>query len=111
MKRSRDEASDRDANMTSTTVRITDQFWERDAMMYDLKSGTVRLTIRMHEQTGGWEVQAFPKQTQAREPLTATAPKRSDALGLIAEQWNASSSFPSLDWRAICAALTAVRAL
>jgi hypothetical protein len=92
-------------------MRITDQFRHQGSMMYDFKGPHVRLTIRIRECSGGWEVEAIPKQPLAVESLTATALSRREALQAIAEAWLDAPNLPPVDWTEIGVALSTVRAI
>jgi hypothetical protein len=92
-------------------MRITDQFRQKGSMMYDLKGGTLRLTLRICQRPDDWEVEAIPRQLPELHSLTATAQSRGDALQLVADAWCGAIGFPSVDWTAIRTALTTVRAI
>src|SRR5262249_13590815 len=101
----------------SRGVRITDQFWQRDAMMYDLKCDQLRITISVTAETHpsrDWNVGALVKT--GRDPITLNAVRPSkgeafDALGLAWADRVAAGGFPFLDWQAIREALVSVRAI
>jgi hypothetical protein len=95
----------------SLAMRITDQFRQKGSMMYDLKGGTLRLTLRICQRTEDWEIEAIPRQLPELHSLTATAPSRCDALQLVADAWGGAIGFPSVDWGQIRNALTIVRAI
>jgi hypothetical protein len=100
-------------------TRITNQFRRREAMVYDLSCGDVRLTIEVsgRESTAGpeeWTVQAHTYQSPDKPTLSESGATRSDALSAVARSWAAKRGtlgFPTLDWDAIAKALLAVRAI
>jgi hypothetical protein len=103
-------------NDTSAKVRITDQFRSGQAMVYDLKCESIRLTISMSstkEAVEEWNVEALAKQLPGPPKLRATGSSRSEAFGVLAEAWRAQGAegYPPLDWGAIREALVAVRAV
>ena len=101
-------------------TRVTNQFRNREVMVYDLASEGAQLTISIApcadnlDGTGEWRAEAYARQAPERPMLAETGPTRSDALGAVARAWTAKNrawGFPTLDWDAITLALRAVRAI
>jgi RNA recognition motif-containing protein len=92
-----------------TAARITQQYRERLAMIYDLSCHGSPLTVRMcfpeAETPSIWRVEARSGQGEA--VVSATGASRELALRAVAESW----STPELDWVAIAGALKTVRAI
>src|SRR5512137_2220106 len=95
-------------------MRITDQFRDRGAMVYDLKGGGQRISLRMSDRSQaslGWEIAVVTKQNPVLPTLTAAATTRAEALTSLARAWQEAQGFPELDWPSIREALAAVRAI
>jgi hypothetical protein len=101
-------------------TRVTNQFRNRESMVYDLASEGEQLTISITpgaenlDGTGEWRVEAFARQAPEHPVLTGTGATRSDALSAVALAWAAKNrawGYPSLDWEAIVRSLRAVRAI
>ena len=101
-------------------TRVTNQFRNREVMVYDLASEGAQLTISIApcpnnlDGTGEWRAEAYARQAPERPTLAETGATRSDALGAVARAWTAKDrafGFPNLDWEAITRALRAVRAI
>jgi len=103
-----------------TTTRVTNQFRNREVMVYDVASEGAQLTISIApcannlDGTGEWRAEAYARQAPERPTLAETGATRSDALSAVARAWTAKDrafGFPSLDWEGITRALRAVRAI
>jgi hypothetical protein len=101
------------------SVRITNQFRKRQAMVYDLSCDTVRLTLEVtareaSDGLGEWHVEAFARQAPEKPTIDEAGMTRSEALRAVARSWAAKQGtygFPALDWDAVAEALLAVRAI
>ncbi len=98
-----------------SVMRITDQFRDKGAMVYDLKGCGQRISLRMSEQSRGtppeWELAVIVKQTPAPPTLTAVATTRDEALAGLAQAWQHTPGLAPLDWPSIRKALAGVRAI
>jgi hypothetical protein len=100
-------------------VRITNQFRKREAMLYDLACGDVRLTIQVSQRTsddglGGWLIEAHARQSAERPPINEPGATRDEALRAVGRAWTAKGGahgFPRLDWDAVAEAMQSVRAI
>lgn len=98
-------------------VRITDQFRQRDAMMYDLKCDQMRITISIAAESNpseNWNVGAVAKVIPTPRSLNAIGPSKGEALDALGLAWSdqvTAGGFPVLDWKAIRDALALVRAI
>jgi len=99
----------------SPAVRITNQFHDRLATIYELKCDSVRLSIAITGKSCDPECRAQATAKALPEPLVATGvgPTRGDAFLALREAWSTQpdNSFPWVDWEAIRVALAAVRAI
>jgi hypothetical protein len=104
---------------TRPSVRITNQFRKRDAMVYDLSCEDVRLTIEVAQRQnddgqGEWVVEAHARHVVEKPTINEPGATRSDALQAVARSWTAKNGaygFPRLDWEAVSAAMLVVRAI
>lgn len=102
-------------------IRITQQFRSGEAMIYDLRAKSGRLTLHVSGRGGGegpateWRMQASADGVLDEWPVVAEwAPTRSEALRGVARCWNAhrlAHNLPTFDWDSVSRALAAVRAL
>lgn len=102
-------------------VRITQQFRERRSMTYELDCSGVPLVVRMffpeeveRPAPEQWVVEVRSNHALDADVATATAPSRAQALQRIVQGWheNDASRTPSpVDWQAVLAAMTEVRAI
>src|SRR5271165_3837726 len=98
------------------SVRITNQFRKRQAMVYDLSCDDVRLTLEVtprdsEDGLGEWRVEAFARQAPEKPTIDEPGTTRSEALQAVARSWVAKRGtfgFPTLDWDAVAEALLAV---
>ena len=101
------------------SVRITNQFRKRQAMVYDLSCEDVRLTLEVTSRdsadgSGEWHVEAFARQAPEKPTIDEPGTTRSEALHAVARSWAAkrgSFGFPALDWEGVAQAMLAVRAI
>jgi hypothetical protein len=99
-----------------TRVRITDQFRDKQGMVYELNCQGVKMSISMinSNQDAAWEAEATAKVLPAPIVARGIGPSRDEAFRVLRDAWGAhrdASTCPMLDWEAIREALTAVRAL
>jgi hypothetical protein len=109
------QAPDEDA------VHITTQFRTRDAMVYDLRSRTGRLTLRVtgtggadHEPPTEWRIEAATSLAPDSVVVVEVGQTRAEALRAVGRSWNAkrlASHLPSFDWGLVAQAMAAVRAI
>jgi hypothetical protein len=98
-------------------VRITGQFRQRQAMLYDLKCDQIRITISMEQEaqpSEDWNTTALAKLVPNPLSVSAVGPSRGaalDALVLACCDQRTAGGFPFLDWKAIREALVLVRAI
>jgi hypothetical protein len=103
---------------TKPTVRITDQYRDRDAMAYELLCEGTRVVIRFQEDTSGdgprWRAEARVNDKSDDSVIEASGATRAEALQKIGEGWDAtlrSRPIPAFDWTHVADALRAVKAL
>jgi hypothetical protein len=98
-------------------LRITNQFWSRHGMVYDLRGHGTHLTVVVSQRKnesdlGEWCAQARVGRADT-EPLEQWGPTRVDAVRAVGRLW--SESMPiglnPLDWDAVIKLLAAVRAV
>jgi hypothetical protein len=100
-------------------IRITQQFRSRDAMVYDLKGSTGRLTLRVSasEDGGGvptWRIAASTSTSPEAVSVAESGGTRAEALRAVGLMWaekRAANNLPTFDWEAVARALAAVRAI
>jgi hypothetical protein len=102
------------------SIRITQQFRARDAIVYDLRGSAGRLTLRITGRGGGdgppdeWRIEAststFPDGVVAAE-LGATQAEALRAVGRSWDEKRLASNLPHFDWESIARAMAAVRHL
>jgi hypothetical protein len=102
------------------SVRITQQFRTRDAMVYDLRGAAGRLTLRVTGRGGDegppteWSVEASTSSSPDAVVVAERAATRADALRAVGRSWNEkrlANNLPSFDWEAVARAMAAVRAI
>ena len=101
------------ATKETVSVRITQQFRERNNMTYELDCSGTPLVLRIFfpedtPATGDWRIEA---RTGQGLTATASAPSRPEALQTIARDWPRTSAASDLDWAGITRAMSAVRAI
>jgi hypothetical protein len=103
------------------SIRITQQFRARDAMVYDLRGTAGRLTLRVTGRGGGddgppteWRIEASTSSGPDAVVVAGEAATRAEALQAVGRSWNEkrlTSSLPSFDWESVARAMAAVRAI
>jgi hypothetical protein len=100
------------------TVRITQQFRERNNMTYELDCSGILLVLRVFfpvnsDTEASWRIEARTGQPPQGLAATASATTRAEAFQAIARDWHLtpSSAASDLDWNAIARVMTAVRAI
>jgi hypothetical protein len=109
--------SDRDEE----SIRITQQFRARDAMVYDLRGTAGRLTLRITGRGGGddgppteWRIEASTSGSPDAVVVAAGGATRAEALQAVGRSWNdtrLANNLPSFDWESVARAMAAVRAI
>jgi hypothetical protein len=98
-------------------VRITGQFRQQQAMLYDLKCDGVRITISIAPEakpSEDWNAAALAALVPAPPRISAVGRSKGeavDALGSACCDPLTAGGFPFLDWKAIREALAALRAI
>ena len=102
------------------SIRITQQFRSRDAMVYDLRGGSGRLTLRITGRGGHdgppteWCIEASTSSSPDAVVVAERAGTRAEALRAVGRSWNEKrlgSNLPSFDWESVARAMAAVRAI
>ena len=102
------------------SVRITQQFRARDAMVYDLRGSAGRLTLRVTGRGGGdgppteWRIEASTSSSPDAVVVAEGGATRAEALRALGRSWNEkrlANSLPSFDWASVARAMAAVRAI
>jgi hypothetical protein len=102
------------------SVRITQQFRSRDAMVYDLRASTGRLTLRVTGRGGDdglateWRIEASTSNSPDAVVVAERGLTRAEALRAVGRSWNdkrLANNLPSVDWESVARAMTAVRAI
>ena len=100
----------------STRVRITDQFRDKQGMVYELNCQGVKMSISMvsSNREAEWHAEATAKVLPAPVVARGIGPSRNEAFQVLRDAWGThrdANTCPMLDWEGIREALTAVRAL
>jgi hypothetical protein len=102
------------------SIRITQQFRARDAMVYDLRGGAGRLTLRITGRGGGdgspteWRIEASTSSSPDTTDVSEEGATRAEALRAVGRSWNEkrlANNLPSFDWESVARAMAAVRAI
>ena len=102
------------------SIRITQQFRARDAMVYDLRGSAGRLTLRITGRGGGdgppteWRIEASTSSSPDAVVVAEGGATRAEALRALGRSWNEkrlASNLPSFDWESVARAMAAVRAI
>jgi hypothetical protein len=101
-------------------IRITQQFRSGDAMVYDFRGATGRLTLRVSGRGGDegppteWRIAASTSNSPEAVVVAEWAPTRAEALRAVGRSWGEkrfANNLPVFDWESVARALTAVRAI
>jgi hypothetical protein len=105
----------------SDAVRITQQFRSGQAMVYDLRGTTGRLTLRVTGRGGAddeppteWRIEAATSSSPDAVVVAESAVTRADALQAVGRTWSQkrmASNLPVFDWDSVARAMRAVRAI
>ena len=102
------------------SIRITQQFRSRDAMVYDLRGAAGRLTLRVTGHGGDdgppdeWRIEASTSSSPDQVVVTERGATRAEALRAVGRSWNEkllAGNLPSFDWESVAHAMAAVRAI
>ena len=102
------------------SIRITQQFRARDAMVYDLRCSAGRLTLRVTGRGGDdgppteWRIEASTSSSPDAVVVAEGCATRAEALQAVGRSWNEkrlASNLPSFDWESVARAMAAVRAI
>jgi hypothetical protein len=102
------------------SVRITQQFRSRDAMVYDLRGAAGRLTLRVTGRGGDdgvpmeWRIEASTSSSPDAVVVAELGATRAEALRAVGRSWNEKrlgSNLPRFDWESVARAMAAVRAI
>jgi hypothetical protein len=102
------------------SIRITQQFRSRDAMVYDLRGGAGRLTLRVTGRGGEdgspteWRIEASTGSSVEPAVVAEQGATRAEALQALGRAWNekrVTSNLPAFDWESVARAMAAVRAI
>jgi len=112
--------SEDDENDEKNPIRITQQFRAREAMVYDLRGGAGRLTLRVTGRGGDngppteWRIEASASSSPDAVVVAEQGATRAQALGAVGRSWNEkrlANNLPAFDWEAVARAMAAVRAI
>lgn len=101
-------------------VRITQQFRAREAMVYDLRGSSGRLTLRITGRGGDegppteWRIEASTSTSPDAVVVAEQGATRAEALRAVGRSWNerrVAGNLPSFDWESVARAMAAVRAI
>jgi hypothetical protein len=102
------------------TVRITQQFRARDAMVYDLRGSAGRLTLRVSGRGGDegppteWRIEACTSSSPDAVVVSEKGATRAEALSAVGRSWTEkrlAGNLPTFDWESVARAMAAVRAI
>jgi hypothetical protein len=102
-------------------IRITQQFRTGEAMVYDFRGATFKLTLRVTgrggEETGPpaeWGVEASTSTSPESASVAEWASTRAEALRAVGRAWSKkrlAHNLPTIDWASVERAMSAVRAI
>jgi len=108
------------AEVDGDALRITTQFRTGEAMVYDLRGKSGRLTLRVSGRGGGdgppteWRIEASPSSSADSAVVAEQGATRADALRAVGRSWNErrlANNLPTFDWESVARVLAAVRAI
>lgn len=99
--------------------KVVTQYHNAGEMVYELASEEANLDIRVSSRAldsgeRSWHVAAQPGRLPDSVVITDSAPTKAEALGKVAALWTerqAELGLHSFDWKAVAAALLAVRGI
>lgn len=105
----------------SDAIRITQQFRSGQAMIYDLRGTTGRLTLRVTGRGGAddeppteWRIEAATTSSPDAVVVAESAATRADALLAVGRAWSqkrVACNLPLFDWESVARAMRVVRAI
>jgi hypothetical protein len=105
----------------SDSIRITQQFRSGQSMVYDFRSTTGRLTLRVRGRGGAddeppteWSIEAATSSSPDAVIVAESAATRADALQAVGRSWGEKRmafNLPLFDWECVARAMRAVRAI
>ena len=108
------------AEIDEDAIKITQQFRSGDAMVYDLRSRTARLTLRVSGRGGDegppteWRIEASTSTSPEAVVVAEWGPTRAEALRAVGRSWGErriAGNLPVFDWQSVALAMSAVRAI
>ena len=107
------------AEIEDGALRITLQFRSGDAMVYDFRGSTGRMTLRVSGRGGEgppteWRVEASTSTVPDAPVVAECAATRAEALQAVGRSWNhkrLANNLPIFDWESVARAMSAVRAI
>ena len=108
------------AEIDEDAIKITQQFRSGDAMVYDLRSRTARLTLRVSGRGGDegppteWRIEASTSSSPDSVVVAEWAPTRAEALRAVGRTWGEkrlAGNLPQFDWESVARAMSTVRAI
>jgi hypothetical protein len=108
------------AEIDQDALRITQQFRSGEAMVYDLRGKSGRLTLRISGRGGDegppteWRIEAATSSSPDAMVVAEWAPTRAEALQAVSRSWSEKrheGNLPVFDWESVARAMSAVRAI
>jgi hypothetical protein len=105
---------------TAPACKVVTQYHSAGEMVYELASPNALLDVRVSSRAAGragersWHVAAQQGRSPDSVVIGESAATKAEALGLVAELWaqrEQELGLPAFDWKAVTAALLAVRAI
>ena len=108
------------AEIDEDAIKITQQFRSGEAMVYDMRNRTARLSLRVSGRGGNegppteWRIEASTSSTPDSVVVSECGPTRADALRAVGRTWGEkrlAGNLPVFDWESVARAMSAVRAI
>jgi hypothetical protein len=109
------------AEIEADAVRITQQFRSGQAMVYDLRGASGRLTLRItgrgetdEQPPTEWRIEASTSSSPDAVIVSESAATRAAALQAVGQTWGqkrVACNLPIFDWELVARAMRAVRAV
>lgn len=104
---------------TPPACKVVTQYHSAGEMVYELASQSALLDVRVSSRAVGggersWHVAAQQGRIPDSVVISESAATKAEALGRVAELWSERErelGLPAFDWKAVAAALQAVRAI